>query len=188
LLTATGGASGNPVTFTSTTTGVCTVSGINGSTVTGVAAGTCTIAADQAGAGSYAAAPEVTLSFTVSLATQTISFGAAPSVSVGGSGVVSATGGASGNPVTFAAAPATVCTISGSTVTGVGPGTCTITANQAGNAYYAAAPSATQTFLVTGAATTGDGNGDVPLPPWAYALLAIGLAGVMLRKEKFQFR
>jgi DNA-binding beta-propeller fold protein YncE len=39
-VSATGGASGNPVTFTSTTPLVCSVSGINGSTVTGLAAGT----------------------------------------------------------------------------------------------------------------------------------------------------
>ena len=61
-LTATGGASGNPVTFASQTSGVCTV---NGNTVTLAAAGTCTIAADQAGNASYAAAPQVVQSFSV---------------------------------------------------------------------------------------------------------------------------
>ncbi|MBC7625243.1 MAG: beta-propeller fold lactonase family protein, partial [Aeromicrobium sp.] len=59
-VSATGGASGNAVTFTSTTTGVCTVSGTNGSTVTGVTAGTCTIAATQASNTNYAAASQVT--------------------------------------------------------------------------------------------------------------------------------
>jgi hypothetical protein len=62
FLSATGGASGNPLIFTSQTNIVCTVSG---STVTLVAAGTCTIAANQTGNASYAAAPQVTQSITV---------------------------------------------------------------------------------------------------------------------------
>ena len=62
---ATGGASGNLVIFTSTTTGICSATGVNGSTITGLSAGACIIAADQAGNGSYAAAPEVTQSITV---------------------------------------------------------------------------------------------------------------------------
>jgi len=62
-LTATGGGSGNPVTFTSQTTGVCTTGGTNGSTIPGVTAGTCTIAANQAGNAAYNPAPQVVLSF-----------------------------------------------------------------------------------------------------------------------------
>src|SRR5207253_489413 len=65
--------SGLAVTFSSTTTSVCTVSG---STVTLVAAGTCTIAANQAGNASYNAAPQVTQSFTVSASNHTITFNA----------------------------------------------------------------------------------------------------------------
>ena len=49
--------SGLAVTFTSTTPLVCTTGGTNGTTVTLVAAGTCTIQADQAGNGTYNAAP-----------------------------------------------------------------------------------------------------------------------------------
>jgi len=56
--------SGLPVSLSSTTPSVCTVSG---STVTGVTAGTCTIAANQAGNASYSAAPQVTQSITVTL-------------------------------------------------------------------------------------------------------------------------
>jgi hypothetical protein len=61
-VSATGGASGNAVTFSSLTTGVCTISG---GTVTGVTAGTCTIAANQSGNANYNAAPEVTQNITV---------------------------------------------------------------------------------------------------------------------------
>ena len=144
-VSATGGASGNPVTFASTTTGVCTISG---STVTGVTAGTCTIAANQVGNANYNAAPQVSQSFTIGKGNQTISFGAAPTVSVGGTGTVSATGGATGNPVTFISTTTNICTVSGSTVTGKAVGSCTINANQAGNANYNAAPQATLTFNI----------------------------------------
>jgi hypothetical protein len=149
-LVATGGASGSAVTFTSQTTGVCTVSG---SMVTLVAAGTCAIAANQAGNANYAAASQVLQSFAVnSLISQTISFtnpgaktmGAAPFA-------LSATGGASGNSVTFTSQTISVCTVSGSTITLVAVGTCTIAANQAGNASYAAAPQVTQSITVSAA-------------------------------------
>ncbi len=59
---ASGGASGNPVIYSSTTTSVCTVSG---TTVTMVFGGTCTIAANQAGNSNYAAASQVTRSVTI---------------------------------------------------------------------------------------------------------------------------
>jgi len=150
-VTATGGGSGNPVTFTSQTTGVCTNGGTNGSTITGVTAGTCTIAADQAGNASYNAAPQVTQSFSIAKANQAITFGTAPTVIVGGTGTVSANGGASGNPVTFTSQTTAVCTsggTNGSTITGVTAGTCTIAANQAGNANFNAAPQVTQGFSI----------------------------------------
>ncbi|MGC2457247.1 MAG: CARDB domain-containing protein [Gallionellaceae bacterium] len=137
--------SGLPVSFASTTTGICTVSG---STVAGVSSGTCTITADQTGNDTYSAATQVMQSFSVGAASQTIIFGGAPTVVVGGTGSVSATGGASGNPVSFASTTVSVCTVSGSTVTGVSAGTCTIAANQAGNANYNAAAQATQNITV----------------------------------------
>ena len=144
-VSATGGASGNPVTFSSQTTGVCTVAG---STVTGVSAGTCTIAANQAGTSNYTAAPQVTQSFSIGQASQSITFGAAPTIVFPGTGAVSATGGASGNPVTFSSQTTGVCTVAGSTVTGVSAGTCTIAANQAGTSNYTAAPQVTQSFSI----------------------------------------
>ena len=50
--------------------------------------------------------------------------------------------------MTFTSATTGVCTVSGATVTFVGAGTCTINANQAGNANYNAAPQVPQTFTV----------------------------------------
>ncbi|MBO9678769.1 MAG: DUF4347 domain-containing protein [Acidovorax sp.] len=55
--------SGLPPTFTSSTTGVCTIT--SGGALTFMTAGTCTINADQAGNGSYLAATQVSRSFAV---------------------------------------------------------------------------------------------------------------------------
>ena len=59
-------------------------------------------------------------------------------------------------PVGFSAAPSSagVCTVSGSTVTLVGVGTCTVNANQAGNGSYLAAPQVQQSFTVARAPQT----------------------------------
>jgi alpha-tubulin suppressor-like RCC1 family protein len=67
---------------------------------------------------------------------------------VGSSYSVSATGGDSGNPVVFASSTESVCTVSGSNVTLVAAGTCTISASQAGGGGYQAAHDETQSFLV----------------------------------------
>jgi YVTN family beta-propeller protein len=67
-LTATGGGSGNAVVLTvdpSSGTGVCTVSGTDGTTVNYAAAGSCVIDANQAGNANYTAAPTVTATITV---------------------------------------------------------------------------------------------------------------------------
>jgi alpha-tubulin suppressor-like RCC1 family protein len=142
---ATGGASGNPVTFTSITPTTCTVSG---STVTGVTAETCTIAANQVGNANYSAAIQATQTFSIGQGSQSIIFGSAPNLVFGGTGTVSATGGASGNPITFSSLTSSVCTVSGTTVTGVTAGICTLTADQAGNLNYTAANKVTQTFSI----------------------------------------
>lgn len=84
-------------------------------------------------------------------AAQSISFtSTAPTAPrVGDSYAVTATA-TSGLPVTFTidAASAAVCTLAGSTVTITGVGTCTVNANQAGDATYDPAPQAQQAFAV----------------------------------------
>lgn len=64
-------SSGLAVSFSSLTSTVCSVSG---NSVTPLMAGTCTIAADQAGNGSYSAAPQVTLSMTIAKVIPVISW------------------------------------------------------------------------------------------------------------------
>jgi len=98
------------------------VATVNDSNYNGTASGTLTI--DQAG--------------------QSIAFGTAPAVAVAGTGTVSATGGASSSPVVFSSTTTSVCTISGTTVTGITVGTCTIAANQAADTNYSAAAQVTQ--------------------------------------------
>jgi hypothetical protein len=137
-------SSGLTVTFTSTTTSICTVSGTK---ATLLAAGTCTIQATQDGNASYAAATPVPQSFTVNGETQTITFGAIPTQTVGTPLTLSATA-SSGLTVTFTSTTTSVCTVSGTTATFLTAGTCTINADQAGNSTYAAATTVPQNITV----------------------------------------
>jgi hypothetical protein len=139
-------SSGLTVSFASLTTSVCTVSG---TTVTIVAVGACSIQASQAGNASYGPAPNVNQSFTVTQASQTITFGTISSKAYGTAPFTASATASSGLAVSFASLTTSVCTVSGSTVTLVAVGTCTIQAAQAGNANYSAAPNVTQGFSVT---------------------------------------
>jgi len=62
---------------------------------------------------------------------------------------LSATGGNSGNPVTLASTTPTICTVSGNTFLElIAVGICTVTANQAGNDIYQAAPTVTSEIKI----------------------------------------
>jgi hypothetical protein len=139
-------SSGLTVSFASTTTSVCTVSG---TTATFIAAGTCSITASQAGNSTYAAATPVSQRFTVNaaLTAQTITF-ANPGAQTVGTPLNLAATASSGLTVSFAATTTSVCTVSGTTATFIVAGTCSITASQAGNSTYAAATPVTQSFMV----------------------------------------
>ena len=145
-------ASGDTVVITSATTLVCTISS---GVVSFLSAGTCTLDFNDPGNSTYAAAPQVNQGFTVDLDSQTTTFTAPASGSVGGSANLSATGGGSGNPVVFSVDPASgpgVCKVSGTngtTLNYTGAGTCVIDANQAGDTTYATAPQVTGSTTVT---------------------------------------
>jgi hypothetical protein len=101
---------------------------------------TCTLTMD--------AAKSVTASFNIgALSSQTITFGVAPTITVGGTGSVSATA-TSGLPVTFSSLTTSTCTVSGSTVSGVAAGICTLAANQSGNSSFSPAPQVTSSFSI----------------------------------------
>ncbi|NDF17711.1 MAG: hypothetical protein EB079_07090, partial [Verrucomicrobia bacterium] len=89
------------------------------------------------------------VSLTVVQASQTITFGALSPVNIGVAPfVLSASGGGSGNAVTFVSSNPGVATVSGSMVTVVGVGATTITASQAGNGNYLAATDVSRTLTV----------------------------------------
>ena len=134
------------VTFTSTTASVCTVAG---ATVTLVSGGSCTIRAAQAGNSSYSAATPVNQTFTVTQASQTITFGALPDKALGSVPFAIGATASSGLAVGFTSTTSPVCTASGSTVTLLSTGTCTIQASQAGSTTYSTAVPVNQTFTVT---------------------------------------
>ena len=138
-------SSGLAVTFTSTTPGVCTVSG---TTLTLVGVGSCTVSASQAGNASFQAATTVSNTFAVAIGTQTISFISPGNQALGtapGALVATAT---SGLPVTLTSSTASVCTVSGTTLTLVSAGSCSLAASQAGNGLYAAASPVSFTVTV----------------------------------------
>ncbi|HTP45431.1 MAG TPA: choice-of-anchor Q domain-containing protein [Casimicrobiaceae bacterium] len=143
-----------PVSFTSS--GPCTVAG-NMVQVGGV--GTCTITASQAGNATYFAAAPQPQTFTIASATQSITFGPAPSGVTVGQPLVfftatssSPTGPPSAIPIMFTSLTPAICATSaglnGELLTLLTAGQCTIAANQSGDANYNAAPQATQTFTV----------------------------------------
>ena len=141
IVAATGGGSGNAVTFSSA--GACSNVGATFTMTSG--SGICTVRYDQAGNANYNAAPQVTESVNALKASQTITVTAhAPSSAAFGTMfTVAATGGGSGNPVTFSSAGP--CTNSGATFTITsGAGTCSVRYDQAGNGNYDAAPQVTE--------------------------------------------
>lgn len=142
-------SSGLPVTYQSDTPFICTIVASTG-LVTALTPGNCIIAADQYGDSTYAPVRQ-TQSITVYVDPhQTISFAPPPALSLYGSSSVSASA-SSGLPVSYSSATPAVCTVNPSTglVTDLTLGDCIITANQAGNATYNAAPQAIQTLSVS---------------------------------------
>jgi hypothetical protein len=109
------------------------------------ATGSCSVIANQTGNSNYSAAPPVTKSVTATQAAQAITFTTSPPASAAykTTFAVAATGGASGNAVTFTSSGS--CTNSGATYKMTsGTGTCSVIANQAGNLNYAAAAQLTK--------------------------------------------
>ena len=147
-------SSGLAVSYSSTTPSVCSVNSSTG-LVTDITAGTCIIAANQSGNTEVAPAPQATQSIPVIFnPSQTISFAAAPALTLYGHGIVAATA-SSGLAVSYSSTTPLVCSIDSSTgdVTDIATGDCIVAADQAGDAYYNPAPQLTQTITV--AAWTG---------------------------------
>jgi hypothetical protein len=162
-------SSGLPVAFSTTTTDICTVTG---STVHLVAAGECTIDADQPGDDNYNSALRVSQSFTVGKLDQTISFAALTNKALGTADFTVSATASSSLPVSFSTLTTSVCTVtSGGTVHLVAVGQCTITADQTGDSTYNPAPSVDQSFNVLAAGAPGFSASPAA---WGYGIRKIG--------------
>jgi hypothetical protein len=82
---------------------------------------------------------------------QSITLGTPPPAKLvpGHTATVSATGGASGNPVVFSSLRPQFCSVTGTTVKALGEGLCVIGVDQAGNATFADAPQKSISIRVT---------------------------------------
>jgi len=186
------GAVGNTLALTGTTSsgltvtyagtpGICTASG---STLSLVGAGTCTVTASQAGTSSYAAATAVALGFEVTQGIQTISWGQSLSGAVGGTLSLAATA-SSGLGVSYVSGTTGICSVSGSTLSLLAAGTCSITASQGGDSNYLSSETVTRSLVVGKAAQTiswsqtlsGAATGSILLTATASSGLGISYAG-----------
>ena len=144
--------SGLLVTLT-VSSGPATISGTT-LTLTGDL-GIVTITADQAGNDNYNAAPSVVQSFeVVTKQAQTITFGALAAVTFGGADFNLAATASSTLNVSYSSSDPSVASIAGNMVTIVGAGTTIITASQAGDINYIAAPDVAQNLVVNKADQT----------------------------------
>ncbi|MGZ4256472.1 MAG: hypothetical protein ACXVRE_01760, partial [Gaiellaceae bacterium] len=150
---ATGGGSGNPVTFSSS--GSCTNSGATFTMTSGT--GTCSVKYDQAGDSNYNPAPQVVETVNAQKADQTITVNDHAPASAPYNSQFTVTATAPGGTVTFSSAGS--CSNSGGTFTMTSStGACSVKYDQVGNANYNAAPQvvesvnaqkANQTIVVT---------------------------------------
>jgi YVTN family beta-propeller protein len=156
---ATGGATGNPISFSSA--GACTNIGATFTMTSGT--GTCSVSYDQAGNDNYSAASQVVETVTAQKASQTITVTThAPASAVYGTSF-GVQANAPGGPVSFSSSG--VCSNSGNTYTMTsGTGTCTVRYNQAGNDNYSAAAQVTETVDAQMAETTTSITSDSPDP------------------------
>src|SRR5213075_2039396 len=123
----------------------------------------CSVKYDQAGTANYSAAPTVTETVTASKAGQAITVTThAPGSAVYNTGFsVAATGGASGNKVSFFSADA--CSNSGAAFTMTsGTGTCSVKYDQAGDSNYNAATEVTESVIAQKANQTITVNTHAP--------------------------
>lgn len=176
-------SSGLPVTITSLSPTVCTISG---NVLTPVAKGTCAYVVSVAGDSTYLAV-DASQSFIVSGFPQSITFDS-PTPQTLGSPAFSVTASAtSGLAVSFSALSPMVCTVLDGSVTLVAAGNCRLQADQPGDNNYATASPVVRTFSISMPVSQGPvivTDGDVPLPLWAYVALGMLLLFGMARHRR----
>jgi hypothetical protein len=134
-------SSGLPVSLAAS--GSCAVSGVS---VHLTGAGSCTITASQAGHVNWEPAPDVSQTFTIAKAGQSITFGPLANKRYGAPPFPVGATASSGLAVSFAAGGR--CTVRAATVHLTGAGSCTVTASQPGDANYNPAPDVSRTFAI----------------------------------------
>jgi hypothetical protein len=140
-------SSGLPVFFSAS--GNCTIaSGLVH--ITG--AGSCTVTASQPGNENYNAAPDVSRSFNIAKANQTISFPPITNRTYGDADFDPGATASSSLAVSYSASGN--CSIASGKVNITGAGSCTVTASQAGNENYNPAPDISRTFSIAKAMLT----------------------------------
>lgn len=144
--------SGNAVQYSAAPANICTVSG---ATLTGVARGSCVVTATQAGDANYFAASAMQ-TIGIGAASQTIAFApqdpAVRTYEQNGLHQINPLARASSDlPVTYSSMTPNVCSVTGTTWTMLAVGTCTIAADQAGDANTNAAARVTQSVTITAA-------------------------------------
>jgi hypothetical protein len=145
--TLTASATGGPVTYFSSNMGVATASG---NILTFHALGSSDITVFQAGNATYAPA-RYTRTLAVSIGVQTITFGPIAPRNVGDADFIPGAVASSGLTVSYFSSNSAVATIISGMIHIVGAGTSVITASQAGNTLFNAAPDVQQTLTVADA-------------------------------------
>jgi hypothetical protein len=147
------------VTVTASPANACT---LQGSVITAVFGGTCDVRATVRSSGNFASG-DTTITLTISKLSQSITFPTIADQAGTGTVALNATA-SSGFAPTYSASGN--CTLSGSTLT-TQVGTCTVVADQGGNAKYAAALSVSRTFRITATSSGGSffgGGGGAAVP------------------------
>lgn len=182
------------IAYSSTTPTVCSVTGnttasagATGAVVTLLGAGTCTIAANQAGNHQYAAAGQQTQSFAVAQASQSaLTLTNASSLSFGDTLTLATSGGSGTGGVSYAlvgGAGTAQCVLNTTTgaMTFGAAGTCSVRATKAADTNYTLVQSTTQVLTVARAAQTTSITSTVPakpLPGGTYAVTATASSGL----------
>jgi hypothetical protein len=122
---------------------------IAGNTLTGLDAGTCSVVATKAADAQYAAQTSEPIFIIVGLTEQSsLVVSASPStIDLAGASTLSITGGDGTGAVAYSLISGP-CSIAGTSVSGIGVGSCTITATKAASGSYAATTSAPLTITV----------------------------------------
>jgi gliding motility-associated-like protein len=173
--------SGLQVGYTSSNTAVATVTG---NTVHIVGAGTTTITASQAGDANWNAAADVQQTLTVNKADQTITFAPVSNRTYGDADFALSAVAGSGLQVGYTSSNTDVATVTGNTVHIVGAGTTTITASQAGDANWNAAPDVPRTLVVNKASLTFTADNKTKSYLAPVPLLTYTITGFVMGEEQ----